>query len=387
MARKDFRDSIFSSLVLALSAFLFFLPGPAFGASLPKATQDLLKKLKLNPSILADVDKELQVPQDWVEKAKKEGKVRVGGTPNSPEEEKLFFDSFKERYPFIDFQYSGSNQEDRSVKTLMALRAGRVLSDVALSVGGFILEYKKANALDDLRIIPAWKNATDAAKEDPDGMWLGKSVSYWCMSYNTKLVPKADVPRKWEQLVTNPRWRGGNLALANRPQVWALNVWDAHGEVWTRNFLTKLFNDVKPQLRKEGLNLMPQLAGAGEFQGALPSSPARTSQMVDEGAPVSLTCPEPVPASTASVMILKGSPNLYASRIFVNWLLSKEGQIAQFAAKRFTPIHKELHRKEFIPFADQVIGRKVSYSNPMTEQEILPKLYEHWNKLWIGRGK
>jgi len=379
---KEFRSLY---LPLAFIAFLLFPSWPTSGAQLPKATYELLKKLKLQPSILADVDKELQVPQDWTEKAKKEGKLRVRGTPDSPEEEKLFFDSFRERYPFIDFQYSGSNQEDRSVKTLMALRAGRILSDVALSVGGFILEYKKAKLLDDLRNLPAWKNAPDAAKEDPDGMWVGKSVSYWCMSYNTKMVRKEDLPNKWEDLLTNPKWRGGNLGLGNRPQVWALNVWAVHGDNWTKDFLTKLFNEVKPQLRKEGLNLLPQLTAAGEFQAAVPSSPARTSQMVDEGAPVALTCPEPVPASTASVMILKGSPNLYASRIFVNWLLSREGQIAQFAAKRFTPIHRDLQRKEFIPFADQVLGRKVSYSNPMTEEEILPKLYEHWNKLWIGR--
>lgn len=370
-----------------LCSVLLALPQAASTAPLPKSSALLLQKLKLDPSLLADLDKELQVPADWTEKAKKEGRVRVGGTPDSPEEEKLFFDSFRERYPFINLQYSGSNQEDRSVKTLMALRAGRIISDVALSVGGFILEYKKANALDDLKIIPAWKNATDAAKEDPDGMWVGKSVSYWCMSYNTKLVPKGDLPRKWAELVTHPRWRGGNLALANRPQVWALNVWAAHGENWTKDFLTKLFNEVKPQLRKEGLNLLPQLTGAGEFQAAVPSSPARTSQMVDEGAPVGLVCPEPLPASTASVMILRGNPNPYASRIFVNWLLSREGQIAQFAAKRFTPIHKDLQRREFVPFADQVLGKKVSYSNPMTELQILPKLYEFWNKLWIGKGR
>jgi iron(III) transport system substrate-binding protein len=381
------RGTIVSGLLPALVAFLLALPEASGAAPLPKATQEILKKMKLNPLILADVDKELQVPEDWIAKAKTEGKVRVRGTPDSPEEAKLFFDSFRERYPFIDFDYSGSNQEDRSVKTLMALRAGRVISDVVLSVGGFILEYKKARALDDLKVIPAWKTATDAAKEDPDGHWVGKSTSYWCMAYNTKMVRKADLPRKWEDLVTNPKWRGGNLGLANRPQVWALNVWAAHGESWTKDFLTRLFMEVKPQLRKEGLNLMPQLTGAGEFQAALPSSPARTSQMADEGAPVGLVCPEPLPASTASVMILKGSPNINASRIFVNWLLSKEGQIAQFAAKRFTPIHKDLQRKEFVPFADQVLGRKVSYSNPMTELEILPKLYDHWNKLWIGRGR
>jgi len=184
-------------------------------------------------------------------------------------------------------------------------------------------------------------------------------------------------------LVTNPIWRNGNLALANRPQLWALNLWDAKGENWTKNFLTKLFTELKPQLRKEGLNIMPQLAAAGEFYAAIPSSPARTSQMVRDGAPVGFTCPEPAPASTASVLILKGARNLHAARLFVNWLLSKEGQIAQFASKRFIPIHDELQQTRFVPFGEEILGKKVSYSTPSLRADVLPKVYEFWNNLWL----
>jgi ABC-type Fe3+ transport system substrate-binding protein len=252
-------------------------------------------------------------------------------------------------------------------------------------VGGFILEYKKADALEDLRSLPAWGWAPQAAKEDPNGLWLGKSVSYWCMSYNTNLVRKEELPRRWEDLLSNPKWRGRNLALANRPQVWALNVWVANGEAWTKDFLTKLLNEVKPQLRREGLDLLPQLVAAGEFQAAVPSSPARVYELMAEGAPVGFACPEPAPASTASIMVLKKSPHLHAAKLFANWLLSKEGQIAQFAAKYFVPIHAELQRKEFIPFADQILGKKVSYSNPMSQEEVLPELYNFWNQLWLAK--
>jgi len=370
-------------IALLVSGLLFLPLFEVFSASLPKSTQEILNSLNVKASILSDIDQELQVPKDWLEKAKKEGRLNIRGTPFTPSEVRVFLGPFRERYSFLEVDYFGGNQANRSVKTLVAFRAGRILSDAVLSVGGFILEYKLANALENLRNIPAWRRSPDRAKEDPDGLWLGKSISYWCMSYNTKLVKKGDLPKKWDDLVTNPIWRNRNLALANRPQLWALNLWVAKGENWTKNFLTKLFSEVRPQLRKEGLSVLPQLAAAGEFYAGIPSSPARTSQMVMDGAPVGFTCPEPAPASTASVIILKNARNPYAARLFVNWLLSKEGQIAQFASKRFIPIHSDLQQTRFVPFGEEILGKEVSYSTPSLRVGVLPKVYEFWNHLWM----
>ncbi len=370
-------------ITLLVSGLLFLPLFEVFSASLPKSTQEILKSLNVKASILSDIDQELQVPKDWLEKAKKEGRLNIRGTPFTPSEVRVFLGPFRERYSFLEVDYFGGNQANRSVKTLVAFRAGRILSDAVLSVGGFILEYKLANALENLRNIPAWRRSPDRAKEDPDGLWLGKSISYWCMSYNTKLVKKGDLPKKWDDLVTNPIWRNRNLALANRPQLWVLNLWVAKGENWTKNFLTKLFSEVRPQLRKEGLSVLPQLAAAGEFYAGIPSSPARTSQMVMDGAPVGFTCPEPAPASTASVIILKNARNPYAARLFVNWLLSKEGQIAQFASKRFIPIHSDLQQTRFVPFGEEILGKEVSYSTPSLRVGVLPKVYEFWNNLWM----
>ena len=64
--------------VLALS--LIQLPC-AEAASLPKATQKVLAKLKLDSSILNGLDAELDVPKAWVDgAAKEEGGVIILGT-------------------------------------------------------------------------------------------------------------------------------------------------------------------------------------------------------------------------------------------------------------------------------------------------------------------
>src|ERR1043166_9586628 len=100
---------------LALGLLFMSLPGAALAASapLPKATQDDLKKLKLDPAILSDLDKELTVPQSWIEGAKKEKPLRIFSTFDPPQAE-IKLRAFKERYPYIAIEYNRASHEDRS---------------------------------------------------------------------------------------------------------------------------------------------------------------------------------------------------------------------------------------------------------------------------------
>jgi iron(III) transport system substrate-binding protein len=372
---------------LLFAAFLLTVPANLQSASLPKSSEAMLKKLKLESSILADLDKELQVPKDWIDKARREGKLRVLTTPVS-EREKEMLSPFKERYPFIVVDLSGSSQEERTIKTLVAFKAGRIVTDVLTSVGGYFYAYKDANALEDLRAIPGLKNTPEGAK-DPNGLWAGVYTLYWCMAYNTRLVKKEELPKRWEDLLTNPKWREGNLALGNRPQLWAPQLWKVKGENWTKDFLTKLLTEVRPQLRKEGMNALQELLAPGEFHAVIPAWGTRTQQKVLEGAPLGFICPEPVPVSVNEAVILKGAPNMHAARIFINWLLSKEGQIAQYASSYITPVHKDLMRPEFIPFSEQILGKEMSFRDPGLEVDVVPQLTDFWNNLWMrsSRGK
>jgi len=81
-------------------AFLLVLPQNVFSASLPHSTQEMLKKLRLDPSILANIDRELEVPKGWIEKAKKEGKLRIIGSGFQPSLVRAAQLPFRERYPF-----------------------------------------------------------------------------------------------------------------------------------------------------------------------------------------------------------------------------------------------------------------------------------------------
>jgi iron(III) transport system substrate-binding protein len=373
--------------VLLSSAFFVTASARVFSASapqLPKVTQEDLKKVKLDPSILSNIDAELKVPQSWIDGAKKERHLRIFSTFDPPQADQLLR-AFKERYPYIEIEYNRASHEDRAIRTLIAYKNKKSVTDILTGLGGSFFMYREIGAMEDLRNIPNVKN-NPTGTFDPEGFWVGMHNRYWCMAYNTKQVSKADAPKKWEDFLTNPKWRNGNLAIGNRPQLWALQLWKAKGEKWTKDFLTKLFNDVKPQLRREGMNAMLELLAAGEFYGSIPSAEYRTYQKTLDGAPVNYTCPEPVPAAVSEMAILKGSPNINSARIFVNWFLSKEGQIAQYVADYAPPVHKDLQRKELLPFADQIVGKEIAFRDPALELEVQPKLLEFWDELWLKGG-
>ena len=356
----------------------------AAAAPLPKSTDEMLKKLKLDPSTLANIDKELEMPKAWLDGARKEGKLRVFSTFD-PGQFDTLARPFKERYPFIEIEYSRASHEDRAVRTLVAYKNKRIVADILTGLGGSYFMYKEVGALDDMRVIPNLKN-NPPETVDPEGLWVGMHMRYWCMAFNTKQLKKEDMPKRWDDLLTNPKFRNGNLAIGNRPQLWALSLWKANGEKWAKDFLTKLFNDVRPQLRREGMNAMLELLAAGEFNATIPSAEYRTYKKNLDGAPVSYHCPEPVPIAVSEMGILKGAPNINAARIFVNWFLSKEGQIAQYVADYAPPVHKDLRRKEFVPFADEILTKKGAFRDPVIEVEIQPKLLAFWDELWMRSG-
>jgi iron(III) transport system substrate-binding protein len=335
--------------------------------------------LKLDPSLATGLDDELRVPDEWIAGAKKEGTFRITGSWD-PGQFRDMTAPFVARYPFLKPNYSRGSFNDRAIRPLLAFQDGRYIADIVSGIGGAMPRYVEAHALDDLRVLPNAKNVLPGMKNE-EGRWIGIRIRYWCMSYNTSAVSKADLPKTWDDLLTNPRWRNGRVGLANLPQLWMLPLWAQKGGPWAQHYLDTLFNEVKPQIRREGANALVSLVIAGELDAAIPSADYRVGLYVDKGAPIAWHCPTPVPSAISEMAILKGNPNIHAARLFANWLLSKEGQIAQFHADGATPIHKDLQTKEFLKFPGELADKPLAFRNPELEDQN-DSLLALWNPLW-----
>jgi iron(III) transport system substrate-binding protein len=369
--------SLIGGIALPLAATLAMTANVAVADDLMPATKKYLQSLQQPEDVMNGLDQDLAVPKEWIDGAAKEGTVKVLGTWTSKEFTVLNA-PFAERYPKVKVVYSeGKTMNARAVAPLVAFKQGQYLTDVLTGFGGAAVEFKAINALEPVTELPGFKNQVDGAN-DPDGTWAALRMRYWCIGYNTNVLKEADLPKTWDDLLDSPALRNGNLGIGNRPQLWVLMLRTAKGKEWTENFLEKFFTVVKPQFRNEGMDALLGILAAGEMNAALPAAEYNIKGFEAKGAPVGWHCPEPVPLAPSQLGIMQGNPHPNAARLWTNWMLSREGQVAQFVADGSPPSHKGLQTKDFLPYADQVVGRQLIQADEQYNREM----YAMWQKYW-----
>lgn len=356
----------------------------AAAAELPKSTQKVLAELKVDASLMNGLDAELDVPKAWIENAAKEGEVVILGTwPNK--QFRVMAAPFHERYPNVKLNYHRAGTKARGLNVIVALKEGRVIGDVITSFADAIIPYKNMKALADLSDLPGLKNVP-SDYVSPDSTWVSHKISYRCIGFNTSQIKREDLPKNWDDLLTNEKLRGGKLAVSNHPNSWLLGLWHMKGEQWGENFTAKLFEDVKPQQRKEGMSAATALTVAGEFAANLPAPEWQVQNYIDKGAPVGLVCPEPVPITVSPIAMLDQSKNKNGAKLFINWILSREGQIMQYYDSYVIPAHKDLDQPRFNSVYDQIKGKTKSIrDDAILGGPLQKKMLKAWRTHWAGK--
>lgn len=351
-------------------------------ADTPPSAKKLIDEFKLPPDVVAGWEAEQAVPPAWLEGAKKEGRLRINGSWESAEFRDMT-KAFSERYPFVKFNYSRGSNDTRVRTPLVAFREGRYTTDVVTGIDSALNDFREMNALADLRDLPNIKNIPDNM-QTTTGDWASVRLRYWCISYNPKLIAKDQMPKTWDDLITTKQLYDGRLALWRGVSSWLLPLWNAKGEEWTTQYVQKLFTTVRPQKRKEGAVALVNLVIAGEFNASLASAEYQVKKRLDKGAPVGFHCPDLVPVTASTVGILKGNPSINASKLFLNWLLSKEGQLAQYAAGGAPPLHRDLIERGFMPFPEEVAGKKIAFRSPDLLDDDIKAMFRVLKPYWEG---
>lgn len=366
------------------AALIVALPMGVRAAELPPSTKAMLAKLKLSNDVLKGLDDELKVPAAWIEGAKKEGKVTYFGTFGLNEWPE-YIAPFKARYPFITVDHQRTSRLGRVDKPLIAYKEGRVVADIIAAIAGQMKAYREADALMDLSELPNFRLAEEDLRAK-DGRWVGEKVKYWCIAYNTKYIKKTDLPRTWDDLLTAKAFHNGNIGVSDRPHNWILPLWTTKGADYTRAYIDKFFRIAKPQLRKEGARAIVTLTIAGEFHASIPATDYRVAEYAEKGAPISWHCPEPAPVTTSELVIIKGTKVLNAAKIFMNWHLSKEGQIAQYVSTGAAGVHRDLQSIGLGAFPDAIKGKKVAVRSPESLDEEFTLAFRAWRAAWKDAG-
>jgi iron(III) transport system substrate-binding protein len=343
-------------MTAAAVAALFSLASGAQADNVTPEVQKYLAAEKLDPKIMEGLDKELTLPPGLLEAAKKEGSIKIRLQMSDPEFAGLE-KAFKARYPGISIEYTRGIGRERAIAPLIAFKAGNYVTDIVTAYESAIEDYRAADALEKIDSLPAYKNLwpemqtkarTDAADK----------LNYWCVGYAKERVKESELPKTWDDIVNNPRWKT-KIGVYNVAESWVPQLNAAFGESWTKQWLHKLTFDQKAQFRKETLAATSKLLTVGEFDIFTTMMDYIVDRDARKGVPVGAQCLEPIPASAGYIGIFKGSPRANAAKLFINWYLSKEGQVAAYHHARAIPVHKDFKIPAFLPYPEEVLGKKI----------------------------
>lgn len=366
--------------LIAALCVAFALPSGA--ENLTQADRKMLADAKLPESVLNGLDKELAVPAAMVEAAKKEGKAHVQ-LQMSEQEFAATTALFKARYPGIDLEYTRGIGA-QTMKVLVAYKTGSIITDVIAAYDSRVDEFHAAGMLK-LSDLPAYGGLIDEMKT-PEGLDGADKMNYWCMTYSKARVKKESLPETWDQVATDPMWRNGRLAVAsNTGQTLLPTLAVRLGPQWTKTWLDNLFHVERPQLRKETLAATSKLVTVGEFDLVFAVQDYVTGRDAERGMPVAARCPSPLVGTWGKLGVLKGTAHPNAALLYANWHMSREGQVANYVYANQVPVHKGLGGREFLPYPDEVLGKKVLYRTDDVLREQ-PKVMGLWNSYWESSG-
>ena len=286
-----------------------------------------------------------QSKQTWEQMlaaAKKEGRVVVWGPPGEVIREALT-QGFKKAFPDIAVEYSGARGGEQATR-IKAERDGGVYSvDVMLSGTTTAMnQMKPMKALDPITPVLTLPEVTDLKN------WRGNKLEFsdettrlnlvFATMLKTPLVynPKLAKPEEIDELaeLLDPKWKGKFVLNDPLPSgsgnVTFRWIWRIMGPEKAEDYYRKIRANAALADRDQRRQI--EWVASGKYAFLLAPSDGTLAQLLERGLKVGVL-PEfkdgtYVTASFGSAMLLNKTPHPNAAAVFLNWVLTKEGQLA-----------------------------------------------------------
>ncbi|MBM4261609.1 MAG: extracellular solute-binding protein [Deltaproteobacteria bacterium] len=291
-----------------------------------------------------------------IEAAKAEGEMIWAGGGSAEIDENMNR-AFMKKYPFIQAKKTRVQSQRLLVRFETESRAGKHTFDIVRTTDWYIDIFKKKGLL--LKYEPPErKNIPDEFK-DRDGFYTSLYTAVHAPAYNTRMVAKSDLPRSYDDLL-DPKWKG-KLGLEDAAYVWFVNVLKIKGEKAGLEYMRRLARqDVS---LRASTTLLANLVTAGEIPLAIDLYADDIERQKKAGAPIKWIALDPTIVHTIAGAVNKNAPHPNAARLFMDFLLSEEGQRV-YLSNNLQPTRKGLITpwapKGKLHVNDPEIGEKVS---------------------------
>ena len=281
-------------------------------------------RLATSLTVLALVLSAASVPaQDArLEAAKKEGKV-VWYTSLALSSSEKVAKLFEAAYPGIKVEVHRTGSERILQRVMQELQANLKIADVVhTSDAGHYVLLKDKKLL--MKYAPAGVDRFPAAFKDKDGYHYGLRATVNVIAYNSKIVPAAEAPRTWKDLL-DPKWKGklvtAHPGYSGVIATHVLALVHLHG--W--DYFKQLAQN-KPMLVQSAVDPSGVVA-SGERPIAVDGGDYTFYQVKKKGNPVEIVFPkEGVPLVVSPSAITSFAPHPNAARLFTDFIFSRDLQ-------------------------------------------------------------
>lgn len=289
-------------------------------------------------------------------------------------------EAFEKKYGIPVKMTSVGMQAELVLKVTNEMRSGRPAADVIEGGGQMIPPLVASGAIEPY--LPA--SAANFAPEfkSKDGYWTVSSVNYVTAAINTDLVKPADAPKTYQDLL-DPKWRGkmvwsSDLNNAGAPG-FVGNILMSMGQGDGASYLKKLVDQKVVPLTVNQRVVLDQVV-AGQYPLALTTFYHHAVISRAQGAPVQWIPLEPVIAVGNVSALVKNAPHPNAARLFLDFLLSEDGQKV-FRDASYIPAHPDVASK-LPPMKPGGEKFKLLLISPEMSAEHLPQWTKTYQELF-----
>jgi iron(III) transport system substrate-binding protein len=269
-----------------------------------------------------------------VEAAKKEGALSYYTTMTLSQSKKVV-DQFQKKYPFIKPELFRSGGDAILNRIQNEARGGLNAWDVVSTRGDQVVPLLDAKLLAPYRSAETKLITQDLV--DDQGYWTAYYVNPFVLAFNTNMVKKEEAPKTYEQLL-DPKWKGKKISIDDSAYGFLAGLMRAWGKEKAVDYLKELAAQ-EPVVMRGNTNRV-QLTMAGEYYLILAYAPT-IQRETSKGHPIDWVPLEPVPVQVNPMMLAAKAPHPNAGKLFIDFLLSKEGQKMLVSFRRI-PVREDV---------------------------------------------
>ena len=299
--------------------------------------------------------------QRVLEGAKKDKQVTVYTSLNLKDSVPIT-QAFEKKYG-VKVELWRSSSEKVLQRAITEARAGRFAVD-AFELNGPELEAMYREGLLDEFYSPEFKNLPPAAFPK-HRHYAADRFNFFTIAYNTNLVKADEVPNSYEDLA-HPRWTG-RIGIEASDTDWFGSIVKHMGESKGLALFRRIAQQ-KPQMRT-GHTLIAELVASGEIPLAATIYNHNAERLLVNGAPIKWKALNPTFGRPNGVAVAKRAQRPHAALLFVDFMLSHEGQTLIMQRNR-------------VPASTKVDSKLNDFPFEMIDPVIVLDEADKWEKIW-----